>query len=51
MKSCSGCLMVLFVLFVIGLVIQVVTATWPILLGLFLSWASMRYIYRDKGDE
>jgi hypothetical protein len=46
--------MVFFALFMFSLVVSAVQATWPILLGLSLSWASMRYlkkfsVYDEEG--
>ena len=50
MKSCGGCLGLFFVLAFIGGVIQGVSFLWvnywPIIVGLSLSWVSLRYLNR-----
>ena len=47
MKGCMGCFGVLMVLTAISLVIQGVifvwVTFWPVILGLSLSWAALRY--------
>lgn len=53
MKCCASCLVLFFVLFAVTLIVQAVETTWPMLLGLGLSWASLRYIkaYYPREEE
>jgi hypothetical protein len=50
MKGCMGCFLFLMVMALLGAVIQAVSFLWlnywPMIVGLSLSWASLRYIKR-----
>lgn len=51
MNCCLGCFAVLVILVFATMVIQALAPSWPIILGLGLSWMSMRYIHAYYGEE
>lgn len=44
MKCCACCLVLLFAMVGLSLAVSVWQNYWPIILGLSLSWASLRYL-------